>query len=330
MHAFGLALRKGAEYTEAMIRLEAVAAVLGLALSSSCASTREAPAPEEVFVSGSMQTLATELGFTEGPVWVAREDRLIFSDIPAAKLMCWTEEGGVTVFRESPNPNGNLLDNEGRLLTCRHSARDVARTEPDGSITVLATGWRSKRFNSPNDLAVDDSGMIWFTDPPWGLPDQREGREIDVNGVYRLDPGTGEVAQVSVLHAMPNGIALSPLEDSLYVTDTGGHPSHPDEAMRGSEGNVTCYAVGDDGALAVRWQAPVISDGIAVDEFGRVYTTTGQGVVVLDPADGAVIQTLEFPEQPANCCFGGEDGRTLFVTARTGLYSVRTGAAGAH
>lgn len=312
-----------------MIRLQAAAFVLGLALSSSCASTREAPAPDEVFVAGSMQTLATGLGFTEGPVWVAEEGRLIFSDIPAAKLMCWTEEGGVTVFRGSPNPNGNLLDNEGRLLTCRHSARDVVRTEPDGSITVLASGWNSKRFNSPNDLAVDDSGMIWFTDPPWGLPDQREGREMDVNGVYRLDPGTGEVAQMSVLHAMPNGIALSPREDSLYVTDTGGHPSHPDEAMRGSEGNVTCYAVGAEGTLAVRWQAPVISDGVAVDEFGRVYTTTGRGVVVLDPADGAVIQTLEFPEQPANCCFGGEDGRTLFVTARTGLYSVRTGAAGA-
>jgi len=276
-----------------------------------------------------MRTLATGLGFTEGPVWVAREDRLIFSDIPAAKLMSWTEEGGVTVFRESPNPNGNLLDHQGRLLTCRHSARDVVRTEPDGSITVLATGWRSGRFNSPNDLAVDDSGRIWFTDPPWGLPGQREGRELDVNGVYRLAPGTGEVTQVSILHAMPNGIALSPRQDALYVTDTGGHPAHPDEAMRTSGGNVTCYAIAEDGALEIRWQAPVVSDGIAVDEFGRVYTTTGQGIVVLAPRTGEVVTTLGVPEQPANCCFGGPDGRTLFITARTGLYSVRTAAAGA-
>ena len=310
-----------------MIRPLGLSALLVLAVS--CSSTPVAPSPGEVFVEGSLQNLATGLGFTEGPVWLPADERLIFSDIPAAQLMAWSEADGLSVFRESPKPNGNLLDNEGRLLTCRHGARDVVRTELDGSITVLATGWDSRRFNSPNDLAVDGSGALWFTDPPWGLPDQRDGREIEVNGVYRLDVETGVVVQVSTTHAMPNGIALSPDGDALYVTDTGGHPAHPDEAMRRSEGNVTCYAVGDDGSLAVRWQAPVISDGIAVDEFGRVYTTTGQGVVVLDPADGEVVTTLELPEQPANCCFGDADDRTLFITARTGLYSVRTGAAGA-
>ena len=305
--------------------LQAASIALGLALSPSCSTI---PGADEVFVEGSLRTLATGLGFTEGPVWLADEDRLVFSDIPAAKLMCWTEDGGVAVFRESPNPNGNLLDHQGRLLTCRHGARDVVRTEPDGSITVLASGWDGRRFNSPNDLAVDLDGDLWFTDPPWGLPGQREGRELDENGVYRLEVATGEVTRVSTLHAMPNGIALSPLEDALYVTDTGGHPSHPDEARRTSEGNVTCYAMGADGSLSVRWQAPVISDGIAVDEFGRVFTTTGGGVVVLDPGDGHVVTTLEVPEQPANCCFGGADRRTLFITARTGLYSVRTAAAG--
>lgn len=300
-----------------------------LAIAVSCSTLPEAPPPGEVFVEGSVQTLATGLGFTEGPVWIPAEGRLIFSDIPAAKLMAWSEADGLSVFRESPNPNGNLLDNEGRLLTCRHSARDVVRTEPDGSISVLATGWNERRFNSPNDVAVDGSGNLWFTDPPWGLPGQSEGRELDVHGVYRLDPVTGEVAQVSTIHAMPNGIALSPLEDALYVTDTGGHPAHPQEALRSSAGNVTCYAIRGDGALAVRWQTPIISDGIAVDEFGRVYTTTRQGVVVLDPANGEVVTTLELPEQPANCCFGGPDKRTLFITARTGLYCVRTAAAGA-
>ncbi|MBL6755409.1 MAG: SMP-30/gluconolactonase/LRE family protein [Planctomycetes bacterium] len=309
-----------------MTRSQAASIALGLALMSSCSTI---PAADEVFEEGSMRTLATGLGFTEGPVWIATEDRLVFSDIPSAKLMSWTEEDGVAVFRESPNPNGNLLDHQGRLLTCRHGARDVVRTEPDGSITILASGWDGRRFNSPNDLAVDLDGDLWFTDPPWGLPGQREGRELDENGVYRLEVATGEVTRVSTLHAMPNGIALSPLEDALYVTDTGGHPSHPDEARRTSEGNVTCYAMGADGSLSVRWQAPVISDGLAVDEFGRVFTTTGGGIVVLAPSTGEVVTTLEVPEQPANCCFGGSDGRTLFITARTGLYSVRTAAAGA-
>ena len=312
-----------------MLRFLTVPAAL---LASSCCTVApplQPPPPDAVFEEGSLRTLATGLGFTEGPVWVAADQRLVFSDIPGAKLMAWSEADGLTTFRESPNPNGNLLDLEGRLLTCRHGARDVVRTEGDGSLTVLAEGWDGRRFNSPNDLAVDGEGDLWFTDPPWGLPRQREGREIEVNGVYRLDVETGAVTQVSTLHAMPNGIAFSPGGDALYVTDTGGHPSHPDDAMRGAEGRVTSYAVGDGGSLSVRWQAPVVSDGISVDEWGRVYTTTGQGVVVLDPADGRTLTTLEVPEHPANCCFGGPDGRTLFITARTGLYSVRTAAAGA-
>ena len=299
------------------------------ALAASCHVTPEPPPPALVFEVGSLRTLATGLGFTEGPVWIPAEDRLIFSDIPGGNLMAWSESAGLATYRESPSPNGNLLDNDGRLLTCRHSARDIVRTEEDGSITVLVDRWDGRRFNSPNDLAVDEDGDLWFTDPPWGLPRQREGREIDVNGVYRLDRSTGEVVQVSTVHAMPNGIALSPRQDALYVTDTGGHPAHPDEAMRTAAGCVTCYAIEEGGSLGIRWQAPVVSDGIAVDEFGRVYTTTGGGIVVLAPSTGEVVTTLEVPEQPANCCFGGPDGRTLFITARTGLYSVRTAAAGA-
>ena len=298
-------------------------------LAVSCNASPVAPAPEEVFDEATLRSLASGLGFTEGPVWVPADQRLVFSDIPAARLMCWSEAAGLEVLRESPNPNGNLLDAEGRLLTCRHGARDVVRTEADGSLTVLADRWGTSRFNSPNDLAVDRAGNLWFTDPPWGLPGQREGREIDVNGVYRLDATSGEVSQVATRHAMPNGIALSPEGGALYVTDTGGHPAHPDEAQRSAPGNVTCYRITADGSLTVRWQAPVISDGIAVDEFGRIHTTTGDGIVVLAPEDGRVVTTLRVPEQPANCCFGGEDGRTLFITARTGLYSVRAAAAGA-
>ena len=137
--------------------------------------------------------LAGDMKFTEGPVWLPKEEKLVFSDIPSEKLMEWSEAGGLKVFRESPNPNGNLLDREGRLLTCRHGARDIVRTERDGNLTVLCDRFEEKRLNSPNDVAVKSDGTLWFTDPPWGLPRQREGREQTGHWVYRLDPKTKKV-----------------------------------------------------------------------------------------------------------------------------------------
>lgn len=287
-----------------------------------------------VFEEGvAVQTLATGLGFTEGAVWLPDSSTLLFSDIRNAKLMSWTEAEGLGVFREEARPNGNLLDGKGRLLTCRHEARDLIRTETDGSITVIASHWDGKRLNSPNDLAVDPSGVIWFTDPPWGLPRQREGREIDHNGVYRVDPRIGSVVQVSTLHAMPNGIAFSPDFKTLYVSDTGGHNSHPNEAMRSAPAQITAYRVGRRGENeldnSVEWQVPGRSDGMAVDALGRIYTTAPDGIVVFDPRDGNELARLPLDEAPTNCCFGGADGRTLFITARSRVFSIRTTTAGA-
>ena len=299
-------------------------ALAGRSAPSSPPSIEDLLAPDAV-----VTKLAGGMGFTEGPVWLPQADKLVFSDIPGAKLMEWSPGGGLKTFRASPNPNGNLLDREGRLLTCRHGARDLVRTESDGALTVLCDRYQGKRFNSPNDVAVKSDGTLWITDPPWGLPNRREGRELGGHWVFRLDPATGAVTLVLDSLSMPNGIAFSPDERFLYVSDTGGR-SHPDPALRDVPASVTAYRLNGDGTVDEdpAWRAETLSDGMCVDASGNLYTTARAGVKVLAP-DGAVIGTLEVAESPSNCCFGGREFKTLYITARTSLYAVELANAGA-
>ena len=266
--------------------------------------------------------LAGDMGFTEGPVWLPKEQKLVFSDIPSAKLMEWSLEGGVKIFRSSPNPNGNALDREGRLVTCRHSARDIVRTERGGELTVLCDSFEGKRLNSPNDVAVKSDGTIWFTDPPWGLPRQSEGKELDGHWVFCLDPETKQVTAVLKDLGMPNGVAFSPDERRIYIADTGGY-WHPDESLRDLPATTAAYQLMADGTLNREpiWKNEGYCDGMCVDVAGNIYTTAREGITVLSP-DGVVIGTIKIPESPSNCCFGGGDLKTLFITARTSVYAI--------
>ncbi len=286
------------------------------------------PAPPPAPSPGVVEKLAGGMKFTEGPVWLPSEGILVFSDIPNSRLMQWSDAGGISVFRESQNPNGNMLDLEGRLLTCQHGARNIVRTEADGSLTVLADRFEGKRLNSPNDMAVQSDGSIWFTDPPWGLGRQREGKELDGHWVFHLDPDTSAIRVVLRGLVMPNGIALSPDEKVLYVADTGGHPSHPDPVFRNRPPTVSAYAVGDDHELSTEplWRIETRCDGMCVDVQGNIYTT-GSSVDIWRP-DGTQLGRIPVPEQPANVSFGGPDRETLFITARTSLYAVPVGIAG--
>ena len=137
------------------------------------------PAQQPSLGNVKVRKLVGGMSFIEGPVWFPEGCFLVFSDIPQSKLMKWSAEGGLEVYRDSENSNGNLLDLEGRLLTCQHGARNLVRTSADGEVTVLADQYGGKRLNSPNDVAVQSDGTLWFTDPPWGLPNQREGRELE-------------------------------------------------------------------------------------------------------------------------------------------------------
>jgi len=273
-----------------------------------------------------VKKLAGGMKFTEGPVWLPKEKKLVFSDIPNSKLMQWSEKDGLSVFRKSEQANGNILDLEGRIISCQHGARNVIRIEADGSTTVLADKFEGQRFNSPNDVAVRSDGTLWFTDPPWGLT---EPHEIPGHWVYKFDPKTKKVDVVYKYLAMPNGIVFSPDETRIYIADTGGHERHPDPKFHKLPPSIQCYEVGGDGKLGKKlFHIESGSDGMAVDVKGNLYTTFAGKVNVYD-ADGKELEQIDVPEGPANVCFGGDDFRTLFITARTSLYSLRMKHAGA-
>jgi len=253
--------------------------------------------------------------FTEGPVWIPKEDKVIFSDIPNSMLMQWSAKDGLKPFRKVEQANGNLLDANGLMLTCQHAGRNVIRTEADGSITVLADKYDGKKFNSPNDLAVHSDGSIWFTDPSYGLRGKKG--EIDGKWVYRLDPKTKAVSVIYQDFDMPNGIAFSPDQKHVYITDSG-------KIAKIRAFKVTGETIDQQPVFEI----DIRCDGMCIDTDGNIYTTSAGGIHVFDKA-GKKIGLIEVAETPANVCFGGKDYDTLYITARKSLYSVKTKKEGA-
>lgn len=275
-------------------------------------------------VSSSAQVtkLAGDFRFVEGPVWIPSEDGgfLIFSDIPADELKKWTKADGLSTFRNpSDNANGNTLDLDGRLITCEHGARRVSVTGADGTVKTLVDRFQGNRLNSPNDAAVKSDGSIWFTDPDYGLGSRE--KEVDGNFVYRLNPKSGDLSILIRDFDKPNGICFSPDETKLYVADSG-QPKHIrvfDVRENGTADNGKVFCKIDVGG----------PDGIRCDTEGRIWSSAGDGVQIFG-SDGHLIGKILTPESPANLCFGGADGKTLFITARTSLYSIRVLVRGNH
>jgi gluconolactonase len=260
----------------------------------------------------------------EGPAWFAAGRYLVWSDIPNDRMMRFDEtDGSVSVFRQpASNSNGNTVDWQGRLLTCEHLARRVTRTEHDGSVTVLADRFGGRRFNSPNDLVVKSDASVWFTDPPYGILSDYEGRraeqEIGTCQVYRVGPD-GAVRQMTQDFMKPNGIAFSSDEKTLYVSDTGA--SHDPDGPR----HIRRFAVGEDGSLSGGDVFAVCDhgsfDGFRIDRDGRLWSSAGDGVHCFDP-DGTLLGKILIPEVVANVTFGGTKLNRLFICATTSLYSV--------
>lgn len=288
-----------------------------------------------------LQKLAGGFLFTEGPVWVPATANisgyLLFSDPNANTIYRWSADGQVSVFRtksgysgfdvgeyHQPGSNGLTLDSKGRLTINQHGNRRVIRVEPRGNITVLADRYDGKKLNSPNDLVYRSDGTLYFTDPPFGLPkvfdDQR--KELPYSGVYCVKDG--QVTLLSTDLDAPNGLAFSPDEKYLYVNNWNDkkkvilrYDVKPDCTLT----NSTLFfdmtnAPGND-AL----------DGLKVDQQGNVYSTGPGGLWIISP-EGKQLGLLKGPEDPHNMAWGDDDGKTLYITALTGIYRIRLNIAG--
>jgi gluconolactonase len=268
-----------------------------------------------------VETIAEGLNFTEGPVWMKDEGCLLFSDIPEDTMYRWTEVDGLSVFRKpSHNTNGNTTDLEGRLLSCQHGTRTLTRTEKDGSVITLASEFGGKKLNSPNDVVVKSDGTIWFTDPPYGI--KKDQIEQPANQVFRLDPATGEMTMVLDSLGMPNGLCFSPDERLLYVADSW-HRHDPKIHVL----SMSCRGALESDDVFARVPKGV-PDGMRVDQDGRLYSTSGEGVCVYAP-DGRLLGKIKTMQTAANCTFGGPDGRTLFITASNNVHKVKLAVHGA-
>jgi gluconolactonase len=283
-----------------------------------------------------IERLATGFVFTEGPVWHPA-GYLLFSAPNENEIWRVTDDGDLSVYRTKsgytgidiaaygqPGSNGLTLDAEGRLTIDEHGNRRVTRLERNGTLTVLASGYDGKRFNSPNDLVYRSDGSLYVTDPPFGLPKAFDDprKELPYSGVYRIDKGKVDL----VAHDLtgPNGIAFSPDERYLYVGDW-------DESKK----IVMRYAVMADGGLGPgtvfydMTAAPGEDaiDGIKVDAAGNLYVSGPGGLWVLSP-EGKHLGTIRPPEHPHNLTFGGPDGKTLYLAAQSSIYRMRVGVAG--
>ena len=278
--------------------------------------------------SAAIEKVATGFVFTEGALWHGGKSYLLFSDIIGNQMHRWDAANGLTSFRQPSNmANGNAWDRQGRLLTCEHATSRVTRTEPDGTLTVLASHFDGLELNSPNDIVVKSDGAIYFTDPIFGRREPhgvKRAPELDHSSVYRIDPHTGQLSRLSPRLEQPNGLCFSPDESLMYVNDS-------------PRKQIYAYAVQADGSLAssesgklfatLPGDEPGVPDGMKVDTLGHVYCCGPGGIHVLTPL-GERMARIRFPEKSCNFAFGDADYRTIYVTACTSVYRLRVDVPG--
>ncbi|MEE2790437.1 MAG: SMP-30/gluconolactonase/LRE family protein [Acidobacteriota bacterium] len=336
-----------------MTKLDAATILLTVVLTTACGSsepvtpaTEQTPYPNAETVVGEVlrvdprldeliatdariEKLADGFVFIEGPVWDRNESRLLFSDVRGNTIYQWTETNGATPFidpvfegdragRGSISSNGLTLDDEGRLVICEHGNRRISRLEADGSRSVVVDTYQGNQLNSPNDAVYASDGSLYFTDPPYGLEGLEASplRELDFNGVYRLRPD-GELEVLVQDQSRPNGIALSPDEQTLYVANSDAENMvwmAYDLDASGTSNPRVFYDVNDQAA-------PGAADGMKVDTTGNIFATGPGGVWVFAP-DGTHLGTIMPGEVTANVGWG-DDGRTLYMTGSTSLYRIR-------
>lgn len=290
-----------------------------------------------------IEKLAGGFLFTEGPIWVPRSEDsdgyLLFSDPNNNVIYRWTPDGQLSIFMTKsgyrgvdigeygqPGSNGLTLDKQGRLTINQHGNRRVVRMEKNGQLTVLADHYDGKRLNSPNDLVYKSDGSLYFTDPPFGLPKFYDDvrKELPYSGVFRASPDGKQVQLLTSDLKGPNGLAFSPDEKYFYVDNWD-----PQKKI------IMRYGVKPDGTLSngqvffdmTSAEGEDALDGMKIDQKGNLYVSGPGGLWIISP-EGKHLGTIIGPEHPHNLAWGDDDGKTLYLCARTGLYRVRLNIAG--
>jgi len=300
-----------------MFRSMTVAAMIALGLQAGVSSS---VGPEQGVVApgAKIEKLAGGFKFTEGPA-VDAAGNVFFTDQPNDRIMKWSVDGKLSVFLQpSGRSNGLYFDGKGNLLACADEKNQLWSIDPSGRATVLVRDYQGKLLNGPNDLWVAPGGGVYFTDPLYKRPYWDRGpMEQDGQHVYFLSPDRQKLIRVADDLKQPNGIIGSPDGRTLYVADIAA-------------GRTYAYDIGKDGTLSnQRLFCALGSDGMTLDEEGNVYLT-GKGVTVFDK-NGRQIDHIDLAEPwTANVCFGGRDRHTLFITASTGFYAIRTRVRGAY
>ena len=282
-----------------------------------------------------IEKIADDLLWSEGPLWDAKRKHLLFSDIPNNVVMQWSDQHGVSRFLErsgytgaapftgkEPGSNGLTFDLQGRLVLCQHGDRRVARREADGTMVPLATSFEGKKLNSPNDLAFDPRGALYFTDPPYGLPGTFKDptKELPFQGVYRVAPD-GKVTLLTKELEAPNGLAFSPDYKTLYVANSQKERPIWKAFAVNADGSLGTSRVFADASKLYR-EGDGVPDGLKVDLMGHVFAT-GPGGVLIYTSDGTLLGRIVTGVPTANVAWG-EDGSTLFITANHRVLRVPT------
>jgi gluconolactonase len=286
---------------------------------------------ELVDAESAVESIGSGFIFTEGPIWHADGEFLLFSDMPGDVRRRWSAADGVSeVMRPANKCNGMVYDADGNLLVCEHVTSSLVRERPDGERETIASHFRGKELNSPNDVITRSDGTIYFSDPTYGrVPVFGIERDVELGfqGVYKLAAGGGELELVvgEDEFEMPNGLCFSPDESLLYINDTPNARIRVYEVSAGgslSNGRVFAEGIGD-GVIENG-----VVDGMKCDERGNIWVSGPGGVWVINPA-GEHLGTIETPENIGNLGWGGAGWRTLFIAASTSVYRIETKVASA-
>ncbi len=272
---------------------------------------------------GEVETIASGFQFTEGPLWLA-DGSILFQDLKADRTYRIDPEGSLHVLREQTRgANGQTFDPSGRIIFCEQNGRRIARMNPDGSnVQTVIESFHGKRLNSPNDIIARSDGLVYFTDPPYGVP-RPEDKELPFQAVFALDPSGSLRPIVYEGFEKPNGLALSPDESILYVNDTGKYHVRAFEVAPSGD-----LKPGTDRVFATLDPTePGGPDGLKIDRDGRLYVAVAQGVWVFEP-DGRLLGILALPKRPANLAWCGRDARTLVMTVVDTVCRIRLKVAG--